>query len=444
MSAGWNAAASLAGALVLAGFGCGSESGTIIPIEDAVETPAVFASPASVAAEGQDPTAARATLVATPTAYAQTVPSSRVVTATPVIIETAEIPVEDLDCSVFDSAEAAQAAFLSAGGPLDDDNSLDTNRDGIACNADTDAGADGRRWAFPDSEGRGTMGVIQPTATPDPQEPPESPETELRRLDLWEIDWASMQSIGVVRIVKVGERLLGSGDLPISFAQYECDPGVGSYLTEANWTWDEEERSGWIWVDVPESEADYCVGAYWGAGTDFFPLPVYPRSSSKVRPRIPHVREGLVFRVDHEWRNYDVPPANPREGGAIRYRGNTPDPIPNYTVEEPYLMVEVGGERRPLLCAPEMMPAAIWTHEEGFVPLTIEEEQAYASLQIEWPLLASVDWNDEVIETKKEAEMLGWYFVMGNRGTWPFFCWNLANQEELPETTPCLECYERK
>ena len=444
MTAKRYAAAFFAGVLVFVSFGCRGEAGMSIPREDAVERPETVVPTVEPSTGGQDSKAAPAEVVATPTAYALTVPNPRIVTATPVIVDTGKILVENLDCSVFDSAQAAQAAFLSVGGPLDDDFSLDTNRDGIACNADTDAGADGLRWAFSDSDGPGPAGTIRPTATPDAQEPPKPPEMEGQRLGLWEIDWAHMQSVGVVRIVKVAERLLGSGDFPISFAQDECGPSVGSDLTEANWTWDGEERSGWIWVDVPESEGDYCVAAYWGAETDFLPLPVYPRDSRKVRPRVPHVSEGLVFRVDHEWRNYDVPPADPREGGAIRFRGNTPEPIPGYTVEEPYLMIEVGEERQPLLCGPEMMPAAIWTHEEGFVPLTIEEEQAYAKLQTEWPLLASIEWNEDVAETKKEAETLGWYFVLGNRGTWPFFCWNLANQEELPDTTPCLECYERK
>ena len=444
MNARWYVAAFFAGLPLLASFGCGSESAMSIPREDAVDMPVVAAPTIELPSGGHYSTAAPAEVVATPTAYALTAPSPRVVTATPAIVETAEIPVEDLDCSVFDSAEAAQAVFLSVGGPLDDDYSLDTNRDGIACNADTDAGADGRRWSFLNSDGPGPEGTIRPTATPDAQEPTKRPEWELQRLDLWEIDWTHMQSVGVVRIVKVGERLLGSGDLPLSFPQDECGPNVGSDLTEANWTWDEEERSGWVWVDVPESEGDYCVAAYWGAETDFFPLPVYPRDSRKVRPRVPHTSEGLIFRVDHEWRNYDVPPVDPREGGAIRFRGNTPDPVPGYTFEEPYVMIEVGGQRQPLLCGPEMMPAAIWTHEEGFVPLTIEEEQAYAKLQTEWSLLASLEWNEDVAKTKKEAEMLGWYFVLGNRGTWPFFCWNLANQEELPDTTPCLDCYERK
>ena len=444
MSGRWYARALCAGVLGLASFGCRSETVASIPREGAVETPVVAAPTVEPVGGGQDSMASSVEVIAAPTAYAMGVPSPRVVTATPIVEETAEIPVEGLDCSVFDSADAAQSAFLSVGGPLDDEYSLDTNRDGIACNADTDAGADGRMWAFSDSDGPGPAGTIQPTTTPYSQEPPKPPDLELQRLDLWEIDWGFMQNVGVVRIVKVGERLLGSGDLPISFAKDECGPNVGSELTEANWTWDEEERSGWIWVDVPESEADYCVAAYWGPETDFFPLPVYPRDSRKVRPRVPHMSDGLVFRVDHEWRNYDIPPSDPREGGAVRFRGNTPDPIPSYTAEEPHLMIELGGKRQPLLCGPEMMPAAIWTHEEGFVPLTIEEEQAYAKLQAEWPLLASLNWNEEMAEARKEVEKLGWYFVLGNRGTWPFFCWNLANQEELPDTTPCLECYERK
>lgn len=39
----------------------------------------------------------------------------------------------DLDCSNFSTQAAAQEAFIAAGGPVDDPNSLDADNDGLAC-----------------------------------------------------------------------------------------------------------------------------------------------------------------------------------------------------------------------------------------------------------------------------------------------------------------------
>ena len=135
-------------------------------------------------------------------------------------------------------------------------------------------------------------------------------------------------------------------------------------------------RAGWLWVDVPESDGDYCVGGYWSYETEVFPMPIYPprRGYEQRRYDITGRNDEIVFRVDYEWRNYDVPPEG-RPVEAVRLSGSAPEPIPHEDPEKRYVTLEVGGEERVLLCRADMLPAAIWTFEEGFVPLTQEEEQ---------------------------------------------------------------------
>ena len=204
-------------------------------------------------------------------------------------------------------------------------------------------------------------------------------------------------------------------------------------------------RAGWVWVDVPESDGDYCVGGYWSYETEIFPMPTYPprRGYEKRRYDITGRNDELVFRVAYEWRNYDVPPEG-RPAEAVRHSGSAPEPIPHDDPEKRYVTVEVGGEERDLLCRADMLPAAIWTFEEGFVPLTLEEEQAYSRLQTKWTMLQGIEWNEETAEAKRAAEALGWYMVLGHSEGSHSYCFHLANQEDLPDTTPCLECYERK
>ena len=428
--------------LLVAGLACGSseqggDEGVTVP---EVHEPPAVAVTNGMAGSGKAVPAPREGVDATPTPFAQTVPPPRIVTPTAVVELEEVTEIETADCGLFESPEDAQAYFLTeGGGPFEDPYSLDTNRDGIACNAATDAGAQRRQWDFEDSDGPGPAGTIQPTPTPmlsttTQSAPPPEP------LDLWEVDWTGMQDEGIVRIVKVGDQLTGQD---LNYPYDECGPVVGTEASESNGMYDVRTRAGWLWVDVPDSDGDYCVGGYWGYETEVFPMPIYPPDKlSRQRWTITSTEQELVFRVNYEWRNYDIPP-DERPYGAVRYSQSAPEQI---WIEDParrYVTVEIGGEERPLLCGPEMLPAAIWSAEEGFVPLTVEEEQVYAGLQSEHSVLERNEWSEETVEAKRAAGELGWYLVLSDKGGWPFYCFNLANPGDLPDTTPCLECYER-
>ena len=431
-----------AGILLAAASACGASAQETVEETEIIETPTAAVTNGTAAGNERaavvPPAVAAPTSPAapTPTAFALTLPPPKIVTATPV----AAVDVEQVDCGVFESAEDAHAYFLTeGGGPLDDPYSLDTNRDGIACNATTDAGAEFRAWDFEDSDGPGPGGVIQPTPTVGTTT---EPVAQRERLELWEVDWTHMQDEGIVRIVQVGDGLTGQD---LNFPYDECGPNVGTEPTEENRMFNPRVRAGWLWVDVPESDGDYCVGGYWSYETEIFPMPIYPprRGYEQRRYDITGRNDEIVFRVDYEWRNYDVPPEG-RPVEAVRLSGSATEPIPHEDPEKRYVTVKVGGEERVLLCRADMLPAAIWTFEEGFVPLTLEEEQAYSRLQTKWTMLQGIEWNEETAETKRAAEALGWYVVLGHSEGSHSYCFHLANQKDLPDTTPCLECYERK
>ena len=423
-------------------LGCGSE-----PLELAETAESATAAPASRPAVPPSVTAERSNGItqhsATATPYSQTIPSPRVITRTPTpsAVEEPVILTESINCGVFNSPEQAQETFLLAGGPFEDPYLLDTNGDGLACNADTDAGAALRGWV-----------KAEPTVTPAPVAASPTPvraagETAVmyEPIELWEVDWRELQKAGVVHIQKLGERLIGGGDgLRPQFPYEICVPeAVGTGLDSSNKAWKESERLGWLWVDLPESDDDFCVVAQWSWDVDVFPVPSYPGNMA-YDYRARSMLEPLVFAVAYEWRFYDTPPEDARSAGAFRYNQRFPEPVPSGDPAEPVVMVEVAGSQQPLTCGPEMMPSAIWTDEEGFIPLSIEEEMDFAELDIKRNVLSTMTWDEASVEAKKEADRLGWYFILGDQGEWPFFCWKLVNQEDLPDRKPCLECYERK
>ena len=107
-----------AGILLAAVYACGDAVQEAVEETEVIETPAVAVTNGTAAGNERaavvPPEVAAPTSPAapTPTAFALTVPPPKIVTATPV----ASVDVEQVDCGVFESAEDAQAYFLTEGG----------------------------------------------------------------------------------------------------------------------------------------------------------------------------------------------------------------------------------------------------------------------------------------------------------------------------------------
>lgn len=351
-----------------------------------------------------------------------------------------------------------------------DPHELDTNGDGIACNGPSDAGFSARQWAEGPSvvvSPTSSAKLLTPSATASPtllNAPSPHPQADVGEaekeatatpepLELWEVDWAYLEEEGLVDIVAHGERLAWSdyigpdGQAP----PRSCVIEVGTSADESNPTWMPDERKAWIWVDPPEEGDAFCVGASWSTKQRVFPIPVYLAKygsdrAALSRQRAAGIGASLVFPSDYEITEYTLPPEPPHFAGAPRYSGQ-PDPLPALDTSAfaaPTLEVDVSTGKVAMYCTPEMLPVAIWTSSEGFIPLTMHEEKRYGELATDYDFISELELTESDLETREEARKLGWYFVLGNEGDNPAYCWRVGNHEDIRfDIRPCLECYKR-
>lgn len=158
------------------------------------------------ATEGPTPAPTSTTVPAPATQPSTPTPTASAVAASPTL--TPERTDEPDDCDDFATHRDAQLYFLEQGGPLDDPFGLDTDGDGIACNAETDTGYDRRSYALFDEY---TPTPTQ-TATPTPTTPPASPSTDIwsspeRTAELNAIDWQAFEDGIEVSLINEGRRV---------------------------------------------------------------------------------------------------------------------------------------------------------------------------------------------------------------------------------------------
>ena len=438
-------------------------------------------SPAAVSAAATGiPTAAAtsetmAVLTPAPTAQPST-PTPAASTAVAVPTLTPErVEVQD-DCGDFATHREAQLYFLEQGGPIDDPFGLDTDGDGIACNAETDTGYE--RIAF--TLFSAATATPAPTATPIPTVQPlpssadiwSSPE---RAAELNSIDWrAFANTLGhtAVSITPEGWRMSvywaePAGSSNWKFRDIECGPHFGNRLDKANPTYHIRHQHGvdqsdtlTIWIEPTDGDAPFC------AKVDRF----------------------------RDWKSTDRPPLDGRIsdpsgravwGEPIRfpYQGGytlSPDEV-DYGMAIGRTFEVLEGE---LECAPHKMPLAVWS--PGFEVLGREEEELVArygfrGFKVEEPANEfapgySVDysadsseyWDSYDWESKEFWRNAGWflmvsgwsrYAVEGERYPPPYreggviydivpdsdaraihYCWRVPNVADLPEPRSCIEC----
>ena len=430
------------------------------------------------AAAARTPTAAATSTpmpAATPTPITQpTAPPASPVVASPTL--TPERTEAQDDCGDFATHREAQLYFLEQGGPIDDPFGLDTDGDGIACNAETDTGYE--RIAF--TLFSAATATPAPTATPIPTVQPlpssaniwSSPE---RTAELNSIDWRAFDaatteySVRAIRSEGWDIQVYWTGPDGTEYRDVECGPHFGNRLDKANPTYHIRHRSRvdqsdtvTIWIEPADGSAPFCatVDKYrdWKA-TDVplgYPYIVNPSGRGAVWG------EPIVFPAAGE---FTVRPEKFDYGMAI---GRT------FEVLE--------GE---LECVPHKMPLAVWS--PGFEVLGREEEELVArygfrgfkvdasrandfapGYSVDYSADSSEYWESYDWESKEFWRSAGWFLLVGGwshysveGGTYPppyreggviydivpdsdaraiHYCWRVPNVADLPEPRSCIEC----
>ena len=329
------------------------------------------------------------------------------------------------DCGDFATHREAQLYFLEQGGPIDDPFGLDTDGDGIACNAETDTGYE--RIAF--TLFSPATVTPAPTATPIPTVQPlpssaniwSSPE---RTAELNSIDWRafadSTAEYGVRAIRSEGRHMnvYWTGPDGPGYRSVECGPHFGNRLDRANPTYHIRHRSRvdqsdtvTIWIEPADGIAPFCatVDKYrdWKA-TDIplgYPYIVDPYARAVWG-------EPIVFAAAGK---FTLRPEKFDYGMAV---GRT------FEVLE--------GE---LECVPHKMPLAVW-ELSGFEVLGREEEELVArygfrgfrveepanefapGYTVDYSADSSEYWDSYDWESKEFWRKAGWFLVVGRTLRW--------------------------
>ena len=407
--------------------GCGRQDHVPEPVteeEAAVSsTLAPQAAPAVALVELVHPTA---------TPYSRKVPSPVVVTSTLVPTETATLPVDataipaaeqpepvsaqDIDCGDFEDWIEAQEFFLRNGGPGEDPSLLDTDMDGIACNAETDRGYPSR--VFASSE----IPVATPAAKPSPT--PAHIATAVPAVMAG--DWPTPEELGAVKWGKFTERGyftkgVSNGktiyvyESPKSAREVTCGPDVGTAFDRSNPTW--SEASHWIFFwRVPKVGLPGCRGASKYEDWVNKPLPAPQLERREWDGLFVKWGDPLKFALDDTVRDFSL--ADWRDS--------------HYVVHD-RIVLEDGWVSK---CDETTLPWAAWGRERGFYTISIEDEEAQKRHE----------WTDEQVLMKEEGRARGLYFIYKGLGA-EFgsgnYCWHVPNHEEIPPHRPCLECQWR-
>lgn len=385
----------------------------------------------------------------TPTPYSRGVPSPVVVTATPVLTTTA-VPLrdatatpaatqsefsvaEDIDCGDFEDWIEAQEFFLSNGGPGVDPNLMDTDLDGIACNAETDRGYEVRmfasadiRAATPDASPAEapTAGVaatptanvatptVQPLSTTGPAVTPRDWPTPQ---ELVAVKWAKFRERGYfTKGVSSGKRIrVYEG--PEETRYVTCGPEIGTAFDSSNPTWSDSSHWIYFWRE-PEASLPGCMGASKYEDWVNKPIPVPPPERSEIRSLYVKWGEPLKFAVDDFVRDFSLP-----------------DTLDARYVEHSRIVWDDGWVGK---CDETSLPWAVWEKERGFYTISLEDEEAQRRGV----------WTAEQVANKEEGRKRGLYFIykgMGRDKTDGPYCWHVPNHEEIPPHWPCLECQWR-
>ena len=385
-----------------------------------------------------------AQLFAQPTVQAGILPSLRViaVSGTPVAGDAALI-----GCADFDNWFDVQTFYLGVGGPDQDPYLLDTDSDGIACNAEGDQAFSERRFdveatAVSVSVGAGTQtpeavdlpSVVSADATPaaTPSAVPallgEAPLREYTAEEIGAVDWSRFERDGhLFRRVFPGTRITfrigaGVGD----YTEVDCGPEIGSSLdSRSSRTWSDYSHAIWVWFENPDDEREnQRSGCIQVSKYEDWPNKEAARPALGAREvdalRAERLGEDLVYFYQVNDRSYTMPPGTQGLYEVMKTDSYIVSPDGDFTG----------------VCWADQLPNALWSVERGFVAMP--DEDVISRYRRE-------DYTEEIFEVMRKAREAGWFYVYGDNpiGGSGYGCWQVGNPEEVP-VEPCVVCDIRR
>ena len=349
-----------------------------------------------------------------------------------------------IDCGDFQTWEGAQQFFILKGGPDSDEYRLDTDGDGIACNAESDQGAeiqpfealesaDEPQDATPEpvpAPGRPTVvAAATPEPTPASVTRSEAPLREYTPEQIGAVDWEAFRRLGghVFKTEWEGREIsYRSGPTIRDYTTLTCGPEIGSSLdARSSQTWSEFSHAVWLWYEDPDNEFEgHRTGCIQVSKYEDWPNKEAPRPGLTAREvdalRAEKQGQDLVFFYQVDDRSYTMPPGFRAMQEVVV--NDSAIGVPDSEFFE--------------VCWAHQLPNAIWTEERGFVAMPDEDviRRNYR-----------VDYTEEIFEIMRRARELGWYFVFGKGfiGSQGFGCWQVGNPEEVP-VEPCIACEIRR
>ena len=375
------------------------------------------------------------------TAAAIPTPTSAVV-ATQVAISAGSI-----NCGDFQTWGDAQQFFFEKGGPDSDEYGLDTDGDWIACNAESDQGAEMQPFEAPESAVEPQGATPGPVPAPVPptvvaaatQEPTPEPtpasvilsETPLREYTAEEIgavDWSGFERDGhLFRRVFPGTRITfrigaGVGD----YTEVDCGPEIGSSLdSRSSRTWSDHSHAIWVWFENPDDEREnQRSGCIQVSKYEDWPNKEAARPALGAREvdalRAERLGEDLVYFYQVNDRSYTMPPGTQGLYEVMKTDSYIVSPDGDFTG----------------VCWADQLPNALWSVERGFVAMPDEDVISQ---------YRRADYTEEIFEVMRKAREAGWFYVYGNgpiSGV-GFGCWHVGNPAEVP-VEPCVVCDIRR
>ncbi len=191
--------------------------------------------------------------VATATAFSgfSVSPTPDAETPSPTTPETPDVAAP-IGCSDFNEWPDAQTFFYYEGGPLRDDYHLDTNRDGIACNAGTDQGTDGQIFKAPKME----------DILPESERGPvvvEAPLVEFSPAEVAAIGWQDFEREGYLFLWKQEGDTIRVLQEATEWVEVNCGSNIGSSPdSRVSPTWTNFSHFVWLWYEGDGEQG--CVG----------------------------------------------------------------------------------------------------------------------------------------------------------------------------------------
>ena len=352
-----------------------------------------------------------------------------------------------IDCGDFQTWEGAQQFFIESGGPDSDEYRLDTDGDGIACNAESDQGAeiqpfealesaDEPQDATPElvpAPGRPTV-VAAATPEPTPEPTPasairsEAPLREYTPEQIGSVDWYGFERDGYLsrRALEGVEIRYRSGAGRSDYTTVECGPEIGSSLdARSSKTWSEFSHVIWVWYEDPDNDFERdrkgCIQV-----SKYEDWPNKERARGRLSDRevdafrVVELGQDLIFFYQVSDRSYTMP-----AGGDVWFSVIGAG-------------IGAGGADTDFyeVCWSHQLPNAVWSEERGFVAMTDEDVFNRHN---------RVEYTEEVLDVYRRARVAGWYYVHfgGVESGGGYGCWQVGNAEEVP-VEPCVECEIRR